>query len=144
MDCAQSAEPWLLTVRWPSPLRSLPLRRRLAGYPPAAVLAPLLMLLLAIFPAAGRRGLGRFAAFAAAAFGLQRVAAPAEAAGPPRRPTGCGRCCSRRSATICARRWVGLWASADYLACRHITAIYNTVSRYSLYLLIALAVVVAA
>jgi two-component system sensor histidine kinase KdpD len=35
-------------MRWPSPLRSLPLRRRLAGYALAAVLAPLLTVLLAI------------------------------------------------------------------------------------------------
>jgi two-component system sensor histidine kinase KdpD len=34
-------------MRWPSPLRSLPLRRRLAGYALAAALAPLLTLLLA-------------------------------------------------------------------------------------------------
>jgi membrane protein DedA with SNARE-associated domain len=40
--------------------------------------------------------------------------------------------------------WVGLWALVGYLAGDHITAIYNTVSRYSLYLLIALAVVVVA
>jgi membrane protein DedA with SNARE-associated domain len=40
--------------------------------------------------------------------------------------------------------WVGAWASVGYLAGGHITAIYDTVSRYSLYLLIALAVVVAA
>jgi len=40
--------------------------------------------------------------------------------------------------------WAGVWASAGYLAGDHITAIYNAVSRYSLYLLIALAVAVAA
>jgi two-component system, OmpR family, sensor histidine kinase KdpD len=34
-------------MRWPSPLRSLPLRRTLAGYALAAVLAPLLTFLLA-------------------------------------------------------------------------------------------------
>jgi len=39
--------------------------------------------------------------------------------------------------------WAGVWASAGYLAGDHITAIYDTVSRYSLYLLVALAVVVA-
>lgn len=39
-----------------------------------------------------------------------------------------------------AALWVGVWASAGYLAGDHITAIYNEVGRYSLYLLIALAV----
>ncbi len=43
-----------------------------------------------------------------------------------------------------AALWAGVWASAGYLAGDHITAIYNAVSRYSLYLLIALAVAVAA
>jgi membrane protein DedA with SNARE-associated domain len=43
-----------------------------------------------------------------------------------------------------AALWVGVWASVGYLAGDHITAIYNTVSRYSRYLLIALAVAVAA
>jgi membrane protein DedA with SNARE-associated domain len=43
-----------------------------------------------------------------------------------------------------AALWVSVWASVGYLAGGHITAIYNTVSSYSLYLLIALAVVVAA
>ena len=46
--------------------------------------------------------------------------------------------------TLGAVLWVGAWASAGYLAGDHITAIYDTVSRYSLYLLIALAVMVAA
>ncbi len=46
--------------------------------------------------------------------------------------------------TLGAVLWVGAWASAGYLAGDHITVIYDTVSRYSLYLLIALAVVVAA
>ena len=46
--------------------------------------------------------------------------------------------------TLGAVLWVGVWASVGYLAGNHITAIYDTVSRYSLYLLIALAVVVAA
>ena len=46
--------------------------------------------------------------------------------------------------TLGAALWVGVWASVGYLAGGHITAIYNTVSRYSLYLLIALAIVVAA
>jgi membrane protein DedA with SNARE-associated domain len=32
-----------------------------------------------------------------------------------------------------AALWVGVWASVGYLAGSHITAIYNTVSRYSLY-----------
>jgi membrane protein DedA with SNARE-associated domain len=40
--------------------------------------------------------------------------------------------------------WVGLWTSVGYLAGDHITAIYDTITRYSLYLLIALGVVVAA
>ncbi len=39
--------------------------------------------------------------------------------------------------------WAGVWASAGYLAGDHITASYDTVSRYSLYLLVALAVAVA-
>jgi membrane protein DedA with SNARE-associated domain len=43
-----------------------------------------------------------------------------------------------------AALWVGVWASVGYLAGGHITTIYNVVTRYSLYLLIALAVVVAA
>jgi membrane protein DedA with SNARE-associated domain len=43
-----------------------------------------------------------------------------------------------------ATLWAGTWASIGYLAGDHITAIYNTVSRYSLYVLIALAAVVAA
>lgn len=43
-----------------------------------------------------------------------------------------------------AALWVALWASVGYLAGGHITTIYNTVSRYSLYLLIAAVVVVAA
>ncbi len=38
--------------------------------------------------------------------------------------------------------WAGVWASAGYLAGDHITASYDTVSRYSLYLLVALAVAV--
>jgi membrane protein DedA with SNARE-associated domain len=40
--------------------------------------------------------------------------------------------------------WVGLWAPLGYLAGDHIGTIYNDIVRYSLYLLIALAVVVAA
>jgi membrane protein DedA with SNARE-associated domain len=43
-----------------------------------------------------------------------------------------------------AALWVGVWTSVGYLAGGHITTIYNVVTRYSLYLLIALAVVVAA
>jgi membrane protein DedA with SNARE-associated domain len=43
-----------------------------------------------------------------------------------------------------AALWVGVWALVGYLAGSHITATYTTVSRYSLYALIALAVVVAA
>jgi membrane protein DedA with SNARE-associated domain len=46
--------------------------------------------------------------------------------------------------TLGAVLWVGAWASVGYLAGDHITAIYDTVSRHSLYFLIALAVVVAA
>jgi membrane protein DedA with SNARE-associated domain len=46
--------------------------------------------------------------------------------------------------TLGAVLWVGAWASAGYLAGGHITSIYYSVTRYSLYLLIALAVVVAA
>jgi membrane protein DedA with SNARE-associated domain len=38
-----------------------------------------------------------------------------------------------------AALWVAVWASVGYLAGGNITAIYNTVSRYLLYLLIALA-----
>ena len=40
--------------------------------------------------------------------------------------------------------WVAVWTSVGYLAGSHITTIYNTVTRYSLYVLIGLAVVVAA
>ncbi|HSR86794.1 MAG TPA: DedA family protein [Streptosporangiaceae bacterium] len=43
-----------------------------------------------------------------------------------------------------AALWVGVWASIGYLAGGHITAIYNTITRYSLYFLIALAVAAAA
>jgi membrane protein DedA with SNARE-associated domain len=43
-----------------------------------------------------------------------------------------------------AALWVGLWVSLGYLAGNHITAIYNQITRYSLYVLIALAVAVAA
>jgi membrane protein DedA with SNARE-associated domain len=40
--------------------------------------------------------------------------------------------------------WVAVWTSIGYLAGSHITAIYNGITRYSLYVLIALGVVVAA
>src|SRR5580693_4267983 len=40
--------------------------------------------------------------------------------------------------------WVGVWTSVGYLAGSNITPIYNGVTRYSLYLLIALAVLIAA
>jgi membrane protein DedA with SNARE-associated domain len=40
--------------------------------------------------------------------------------------------------------WVGTWTTIGYLAGDHIAPIYKTVSRYSLYFLIALAVVVVA
>ena len=43
-----------------------------------------------------------------------------------------------------AALWVGVWASVGYLGGGNITAIYNAVSRSLLYLLIALAVAVAA
>ena len=40
--------------------------------------------------------------------------------------------------------WVGTWVTIGDLAGSHITAIYDAITRYSLYLLIALAVAVAA
>ncbi len=43
-----------------------------------------------------------------------------------------------------AALWVGVWASVGYLAGDHIQTIYDGVTRYSLYGLIALAVVVVA
>jgi membrane protein DedA with SNARE-associated domain len=43
-----------------------------------------------------------------------------------------------------AALWVGLWVSVGYLAGNHITTIYEQVTRYSLYVLIVLAVAVAA
>ena len=43
-----------------------------------------------------------------------------------------------------AALWVGLWVSVGYLAGNHITTIYNQITRYSLYVLIVLAVAVAA
>jgi membrane protein DedA with SNARE-associated domain len=42
-----------------------------------------------------------------------------------------------------AALWAGTWVSVGYFAGRHIKAIYTGVTRYSLYLLIALAVVAA-
>ncbi|MFF4313883.1 DedA family protein [Streptomyces sp. 900105755] len=45
---------------------------------------------------------------------------------------------------IGAALWVGLWASLAYVAGSHITAIYEEISRYQLYALIALVVLVAA
>ena len=46
--------------------------------------------------------------------------------------------------TLGAVLWVGVWAPVGYLAGNHIGTIYSTATRYSLYLLIALAVVLAA
>jgi membrane protein DedA with SNARE-associated domain len=43
-----------------------------------------------------------------------------------------------------AALWVGVWVSVGYLAGGHITTIYNAVTRYSLYVLIALGVAVVA
>jgi membrane protein DedA with SNARE-associated domain len=43
-----------------------------------------------------------------------------------------------------AALWVGVWVSVGYLAGTHITAIYAQVTRYSLYALIALGVLVVA
>jgi membrane protein DedA with SNARE-associated domain len=43
-----------------------------------------------------------------------------------------------------AALWVGLWVSVGYLAGSHITTIYDQITRYSLYVLIALAVAVVA
>jgi len=43
-----------------------------------------------------------------------------------------------------AALWVGTWVSLGYLAGKHIDAIYHDITRYSYYLLIALAVVLAA
>jgi membrane protein DedA with SNARE-associated domain len=43
-----------------------------------------------------------------------------------------------------AALWVGLWVSVGYLAGNNITTIYQQITRYSLYVLIALAVAVAA
>ena len=46
--------------------------------------------------------------------------------------------------TLGAALWVGVWASVGYLAGDHIETIYDQVTRYSLYALIAGAVLVAA
>ena len=43
-----------------------------------------------------------------------------------------------------AALWVGVWVSLGYLAGSHITTIYNQITRYSLYAVIALVVVVVA
>ena len=43
-----------------------------------------------------------------------------------------------------AALWVGVWASLGYLAGDHITAIYRTVTRYLLYVLVAVGAVVVA
>ena len=43
-----------------------------------------------------------------------------------------------------AALWVGVWVSLGYLAGSYITTIYDQITRYSLYVLIALAVAVAA
>jgi len=42
-----------------------------------------------------------------------------------------------------AALWVGTWVSLGYLAGQHINAIYHNITRYSYYLLIALAVLLA-
>ena len=44
---------------------------------------------------------------------------------------------------IGAALWVGTWVSIGYFAGQHITTIYNNITRYSLYVLIAAVVVVA-
>jgi membrane protein DedA with SNARE-associated domain len=46
--------------------------------------------------------------------------------------------------TLGAVLWVALWAPLGYLAGDHIGTIYSDIVRYSLYVLIALAVLVAA
>jgi membrane protein DedA with SNARE-associated domain len=46
--------------------------------------------------------------------------------------------------TLGAILWVGVWAPVGYLAGNHIGTIYATATRYSLYLLIALVLVLAA
>jgi membrane protein DedA with SNARE-associated domain len=46
--------------------------------------------------------------------------------------------------TLGAALWVGVWVTLGYLAGNHIITIYDQVTRYSLYLLIALVVLIAA
>ena len=43
-----------------------------------------------------------------------------------------------------AALWVGTWVSVGYFAGEHITAIYDAITRYSLYAAIAAAVVIVA
>ncbi|MFF7238086.1 VTT domain-containing protein [Streptomyces collinus] len=43
-----------------------------------------------------------------------------------------------------AALWVGLWATLSYLAGSHITTVYDEISRYQVYVLVALGVLVAA
>lgn len=45
---------------------------------------------------------------------------------------------------IGAALWVGVWTSVGYLAGNHIQAIYTQITRYSLYVLLALAVLALA
>lgn len=45
---------------------------------------------------------------------------------------------------IGAALWVGLWAALAYAAGTHITAVYDVITRYQLYALIALGVLIAA
>ena len=45
--------------------------------------------------------------------------------------------------TLGAVLWVATWASVGYLAGDHITVIYREVTRYGLYALIALALLIA-
>ena len=45
---------------------------------------------------------------------------------------------------IGAALWVGVWTSIGYFSGNHITSIYNTATRYSLYLAIAVGVVILA
>jgi membrane protein DedA with SNARE-associated domain len=46
--------------------------------------------------------------------------------------------------TLGAVLWVGVWSTVGYLAGNNIASVYSTVTRYSLYLLIALGVLAAA
>ena len=43
-----------------------------------------------------------------------------------------------------AALWVGLWATLAYVAGTHITAVYDEITRYQLYAIIALGALVAA